>query len=130
MVICFRTRSPTYIVLKHIPELRLQHGVCYICFHKGTKRLFFLKEHVRIMLSNATFNNISAMFWWSGPVLGGAEFDVVTHAVCCCMYLNSRVLITPTWDILSARYNWEELVQMASCRPCSSPFLVGETEVT
>ena len=126
-MICFRTRSPTYIVLEHIPELRLQHGVCYICFHKGTKRLLFFKEHVKIMLSNATFNNISAMFWWSGPVLGGAEFNAVNHAVCCCVYLNSRELITPTWDLLSARYNWEELVQMASCRPWSSVLLVMET---
>ena len=127
MVICFRTRSLTYIVLEHIPELRLQHGVCYICFHKGTKRLLFFKKHVRIMLSNATFNNISAMFWWSGPVLGGAEFNAVKHAVCCCVYLNSRELIIPTWDLLSARYNWEELVQMASCRPWSSVLLVMET---
>ena len=131
MVICFRTRSPTYIVLEHIPELRLQHGVCYICFHKGTKRLLLFKEHVRIMLSNATFNNISAMLWCSGTVLRGVESNAVRHAMCCCVYLNSReLIITPTWDLLSARYNWEELVQMASCRSCSSPFLVEETEVT
>ena len=67
--LCSRTRSPTYIVLEHVPERRLQHGVCYICFHKVTKRLLFFKEHVRIMLSNTTFNNISSMLWWSGSVL-------------------------------------------------------------
>ena len=111
--LCSRTRSPTYIVLEHIPELRLQHSVCNICFHKGTKRLLYFKECVSIMLSNTTFNNISAMLWWSGPVLGGAESNAVKHAECCCVYLNSRELITPTWDLLSARYNWEELVQMA-----------------
>ena len=106
MVICFRTRSPTYIVLEHVSERRLQHGVCYICFHKVTKLLLFFKEHVRIMLSNTTFNNISAMLWCSGPVLGGAESNAVKHTVCCCVYLNSRELITPTLDLLSARYNW------------------------
>jgi len=65
------------------------------------------------MLSNTTFNNISAMLWWSGQVLGGAESNAVKHAVCCSVYLNSRELITPTWDLLSVRYNWEELAQMA-----------------
>jgi hypothetical protein len=110
--LCSRTRSPTYIVLEHILELRLQHDVCYICFHKGTKRLLFFKEHVTIMLSNTTFNNISAMLWWSGPVLVGAESNAVKYAVCCCVYLNSRELITPTCDLLSVRYNWVELVQM------------------
>ena len=64
------------------------------------------------MLSNTTFNNISAMFWWSGPVIGGAESNAVKHAVCCCVYLNSQEKITPKWDLLSARYNWKELVQM------------------
>jgi hypothetical protein len=111
--LCSRTRSPTYIVLEHIPEPRLQHGVCYICFQKGTNRLLYFKECVSIMLSNTTINNISAMLWCSGPVLWGVESNAVKHAVCCCVYLNSRELITPTWDILSVRYNWGELVQMA-----------------
>jgi hypothetical protein len=65
-----------------ISRLR-EHSVCYICFPKGAKRHLFFKECVSIVLSNTTFNNISAMLWWSGQVLGGAESNAVKHAVCC-----------------------------------------------
>ena len=43
------------------------------------------------MLSNTTFNTISAMFWWSEPVLGGAESNAVKHIVLLCALEQPRV---------------------------------------
>jgi hypothetical protein len=100
--LCSRTRSPTYIVLEHILELRLQHDVCYICFHKGTKRLLFFKEHVTIMLSNTTFNNISAISYALVVRAGLSRCGVQCSKICSvllCVLEQPRVDNSNVWPL-------------------------------
>ena len=71
----------------------------------------FMRHNIKMVQLNqiSTFLLLSlCRYFCSGPIFAGAGLMMfsIKHAVCCCMYLNSRVQITPARDSLSAAPKW------------------------
>jgi hypothetical protein len=74
-----------HTVLEHIPELRLQHGVRYICFHKVTKRLLSLRSMLGLCCRRGRglmIVGFTTIYLQSVPITTNAVSSYDAHARC------------------------------------------------